>query len=91
MLFTPAPKQVKLRSISKLFANAAAVGTGNTVFQDLDQRSYQNQFTQVLQVITIPNLNPNCKSPIKMPHKMPQLLVKFQDLDQNSIQKQFGF
>jgi len=70
------PKQVKLRSISKLPQNAAAVGTGNTVYQDLDQGSYQNQLDYPSSGYYHPNLNPNCKSRIKMPSKMAQLLVQ---------------
>jgi hypothetical protein len=76
--------------------NAAAVGTGNAVFQDLDQGSYQNQ-------LDYPGSGYYHPQPAT-----PQLQISdqdakqngaavgtgnavFQDLDQHNIQKQFGF
>ena len=77
--------------------SGAAVGTGNAVFQNLDQGSYQNQ-------VEIPG-----SSGYYHPQSgKPQLQISnqdaaqsgaavgtgnavFQNLDQNNIQKQFGF
>ena len=76
--------------------NAASVGTGNAVFQDLDQSSIQNQ------------LDYPVSSGYYNPKSSPQLQISnqdatqngasvgtgntvLQDLDQNNIQKQFGF
>jgi len=57
--------------------NAAAVGTGNAVFQDLDQGSYQNQLEIPGSCYYHPQSeNPSCKSLIKMPSKVAQLLVQ---------------
>jgi len=76
-------------------AQNAAAGTGNAVFQDpeLKAATRTNWKSQVLQVITI-----------LCPGKPSCTLIKtssgavvgtgnavFQDLDQNNIQKQFGF
>lgn len=75
--------------------NAAAVGTNNTVYQDLNQGSYQNQ-------LDYPS------SGYYHPKSEPQLQISNQDasqngaavgtgnivdqnLDQNNIQKQVGF
>jgi hypothetical protein len=77
--------------------NAAAVGTGNTVFQDLDQGSYQNQLNY-----------PRSSGYYHPQPATPQVQISdqtaeqnaaavgtgntvFQDLDQSNIQKQFGF
>lgn len=73
-----------------------SVGTGNAVFQDLDQSSIQNQ-------LDYPD-----SSGYYNPKSSPQLQISnqdatqngaavgtgntvLQDLDQNNIQKQFGF
>ena len=75
--------------------NAAAIGTNNAVYQDLDQGSYQNQLSYP-------------RSGYYNPKSEPQLQISnqdaaqngatvghgnavLQDLDQNNIQKQFGF
>jgi len=87
------PKQSQVE-VNKQAAeqNAAAVGTGNTVYQ---QGSYQNQLDYQVRVITIPKSEPqlqisnqdakqngaNCWS----------CDTVFQDLDQSNIQKQVGF
>lgn len=76
--------------------NAAAVGTGNAVYQNLDQSSYQNQ-------LQVPNSGYYYSQPGK-----PQLQISdqaaqqngaavgtgnavIQDLNQNNWQKQFNY
>jgi len=47
------PMQVRLRSLQTGSQNAPAVGTGNTVYQDLDQGSYQNQVESKIRLLQI--------------------------------------
>jgi len=64
--------QVRLRSINNRPQNASAVGTGNTVYQDLDQGSYQNQVEY--QVHYNPKSEPQLQISNQDAGKMAQLL-----------------
>jgi len=66
MLFTPAAQASQVEVKQTASQNAAAVGTGNTVYQDLDQGSYQNQLEYPSSGLPSQSENPNCKSPIKL-------------------------